>query len=65
MNKYNKLRHEAKSRYDELAKLTTTKRTNIQNWFTRNKRDVLKDKDFEFYKERLEKWLMRKGIRLK
>jgi hypothetical protein len=55
MNKYNKLRHEAKYRYDELAKLTTTKRTNIQNWFTRNKRDVLKDKDFEFYKERLEK----------
>lgn len=53
MNKIKDLHRLAKARYDELEKLTSTKRDNIKNWFTRNGLDVTKIKDFELYKQKI------------
>lgn len=61
MNKIKDLHRLAKARYDELEKLTSTKRDNIKNWFTRNGLDVTKIKDFELYKQKILDWTMKKG----
>lgn len=53
MNKIKDLHHLAKARYDELEKLTTTQRKYIQHYFTIHWLDVLDDKDFEMYKQKL------------
>jgi len=53
MNQLAQLRKICKSRYNELAELTKSKRTSIKTWFNKNKLDIANDEHFELYKKKI------------
>jgi len=44
-------KYHASLKYQELVKLTGKKLTTLQDWFTRNKKSVLNEKDYADYVE--------------